>query len=66
MGERSNVFFPRLDTQVSPRYLHTLAHSVNLVYLQNFANYITSALFFKTKFLLVFIGLPATLIGFEP
>ena len=32
MGERSNVFFPRLDTQVSPRYLHTLAHSVNLFY----------------------------------
>ena len=57
MGERSNVFFPRLDTQVSPRYLHTLAHSVNLVYLQNFANYITSALFLKLNsflFLLVY------------
>ena len=52
MGERSNVFFPRLDTQVSPRYLYTLAHSVNLVYLQNFANYITSALFFKLNWVL--------------
>ena len=35
MGERFTVFFSRLDTQVSPRYLHTLAHSVNLFYLQN-------------------------------